>query len=126
MVALETRLGLPGRTECDVEGRDSRRPRFGRGGSGGGVVSRDTTDAWDRPDVDVFLDMLSITLIVGFAKSCCTTLSSFVGAGDVGASAVELSDGASGCDGSAEEGSVMSMHSSGVSAAIHGFLRTAS
>ena len=93
---MDTRFGLPGRTECDVEGRDSRRPRFGRGGSGGGVPSLDTAaDAWDRPDVDVFRDKLSITLRVGFAKSCCTTLSFAMGAGDAGALGVEPSDSAS-------------------------------
>jgi hypothetical protein len=127
VVALETRFGLPMRTECDVEGRDSRRPRLGRGGSGGGVPSLDTVaEAWDKPDVDGFLDRLSITLSVGFAKSCCTTLSVALGAGEGGALDCEPSDSASDCDGSAEGGSVMSTHSSEVSDMAHGVLRTAS
>ena len=108
MVALETRLGLLGLAECDVDGRDSRRPRLGRGGSGGGVPSLDGADACERPDVEVFLDKLRITLIVGFAKSCCTTWSSFLGDGKL-----PSGDGASGCDASAERVPVMSPRSSG-------------
>lgn len=72
-----------GAVECEVEGRESSKPTFfGRGGSGGGVPSLDIDDT---PLVDVLREVLCIMFIVGLAKSCCSTLSFFLGAGEVGA-----------------------------------------
>ena len=107
VVALDTSRGLLGVTECEVEGRESRKPRFGRGGSGGGVPSLDIPDASDNSEVDFFLDKLLIMLMVGLAKSCCSTLSLFLGAGAGGLGALEsaLPEAA---DSSTEGGSVMS------------------
>jgi hypothetical protein len=71
VVALEKSCGLVGAVECDVEGRESR-PSCGRGGSGGGVSSLDTSEL-----VDVLREILCIMLSVGFAKSCCSIWSAF-------------------------------------------------
>jgi len=66
VVALERSWGLAGAVEWDVEGRDSR-PRAGRGGSGGGVSSRDTKEL-----IDGWRENLRIIPRVGFAKSVCS------------------------------------------------------
>lgn len=81
VVALDTSRGLLGAKECEVEGREAGSSRFGRGGSGGGVPSLDTAEVSDRAEDDAFLDRVLIMLIVGLAKSCCSTLSFFFGAG---------------------------------------------
>ena len=72
VVALERSWGLAGAVEWDVEGRDSR-PRAGRGGSGGGVSSRDTSELMDG-----WRENLRIIPSVGFAKSVCSIGSPFL------------------------------------------------
>lgn len=72
MVGCDTSCGLAGAKECEVEGRDSNGARFfGRGGSGGGVPSRETKD---KALVEVWREMLCMTLIVGLPKSCCSVV----------------------------------------------------
>jgi hypothetical protein len=45
VVGCETRFGLEGAIEWEVDGRDSKGARFlGRGGNGGGVPSREMKD----------------------------------------------------------------------------------
>jgi hypothetical protein len=76
VVALEMSCGLDGdlRIECDVVGRELRNPSWGRGGSGGGVPSRDGNDT---PLVELRREALVMMFSVGFAKSCCSTRSAF-------------------------------------------------
>jgi hypothetical protein len=66
VVALERSCGLADAVECDVEGRESR-PSAGRGGSGGGVSSLDSSES-----TDVLREKFRIILRVGLAKSCCS------------------------------------------------------
>lgn len=70
------RLRVLGAIECAVEGRDSR-ASAGRGGSGGGVGSRDASEL-----VDALRENLLMMLSVGLAKSCDSTAaaSAFAGA----------------------------------------------
>jgi|TARA_R110002003_G_scaffold68_13_gene6153 hypothetical protein len=76
-VALETSCGLEGDVwiEWDVEGRELRNPSWGRGGSGGGVPSRDGDDT---PLTEALREMLFMMFSVGFAKSCCSMRSAAV------------------------------------------------
>jgi hypothetical protein len=76
VVALEMSCGLDGdlRIECDVDGRELRNPSWGRGGSGGGVPSRDGDDT---PLIELRREALFMMFSVGFAKSCCPTRSAF-------------------------------------------------
>jgi hypothetical protein len=76
VVALEMSCGLDGdlRIECDVDGRELRNPSWGRGGSGGGVPSRDGDDT---PLIELRREALFMMFSVGFAKSCCQTRSAF-------------------------------------------------
>lgn len=60
--------------ECDVDGREERKPSCGRGGSGGGVPS---LDGDDTPLTEALRETLCIMFSVGLAKSCCSTLSAF-------------------------------------------------
>jgi len=92
--------------ECAVGGLESRKLSFGLGGSGGGVPSLDTDDS-DTPLADVLLDALLITLMVGLAKSCCWTLSSFLGAGELARLLVVVPEAGVGANGSADPGSAM-------------------
>jgi hypothetical protein len=114
VVAFETSCGRTGAVECDVVGLDPRKLMFlGRGGSGGGVPSRETVE---MALVDVFRERLCIRPSVGFTKSCCSTLSDFLGVGVEGA----LSAAAPSAEGSALEGSDMAVgrpHLSRISAA---------
>lgn len=128
VVAWETKRGLPVVTECEVEGRESRRPRFGRGGSGGGVPSLDTAEASDSPDAEGLRDRLFIILIVGFAKPCGSSWSFVVGAaeGELAAISLELSGGPSDREGSTEDGSVMIAQSSEIHGSRRGTGRQAS
>jgi hypothetical protein len=77
VVALETSCGLDGafRIECEVEGRELMYPSCGRGGSGGGVSSR---DGEDTPLVEALRDMFFMMPSVGFAKSFWSTWSAFL------------------------------------------------
>ena len=76
VVALETSCGREGvlRIECEVDGRELRNPSCGRGGSGGGVPSREGVE---MPLTEALRDMLFMMFSVGFAKSWCTTSSAF-------------------------------------------------
>jgi hypothetical protein len=72
VVGCETRFGLEGAIECEVDGRDSKGARcLGRGGSGGGVPSREMKD---RALVEGWRERLCITLMVGLPKSCCSVV----------------------------------------------------
>jgi hypothetical protein len=68
VVGSETKLGLEGATECEVEGRDSSGAlALGRGGSGGGVPSREMKD---KALVEGCRVTLRINLRVGLLESC--------------------------------------------------------
>jgi hypothetical protein len=80
VVAFETSCGLEGalrieRVEYDVDGRAWRTLGRGRGGSGGGVPSR---DGGERALVEALRERLCMMFSVGFAKSCCSTLSTLL------------------------------------------------
>jgi hypothetical protein len=115
VVAFDTNCGRTGAIECDVVGLDPRKLIFlGRGGSGGGVPSRETVE---MALVEVFRDRLCMRPSVGFTKSCCSTLSDFLVVGVAGA----LSAAAPAGEGSALEGSGMAVdrpHLSRISTAV--------
>jgi hypothetical protein len=82
VVALETKCGRATVMEWEEVGREVNveTPSCGRGGSGGGVPSRDGDETWL---CEGLRGAWPIMLNVGLAKSCCSAPSAFFGASSI-------------------------------------------